>query len=306
MTLDGLEQPGFNTTMMGVVKGVLDWYGIETSDAMAFGGSGHAFLVNIHKQVCPSSPYVWKYDGFFRLLGNLGLGVEDLGFFHKDSPPEERTGVERRLRAHLDAGHPCSFGNMENQLIRGYDDEKFLVIKPWDCTKEEITPPMLSYGSWKEFGDECHVAFVAWEKGEPVDRMKTFRESLAYAVDLFRNPGNHSHDDYGVGPAAWDNWAAAMAEHGATHGNWWNATVWSECRKMAGDYFTEMAEQVEGDAATMCRDLAARYGEIAGMLERVADKELPVNDKAALIPDLKARDLAAIEKVKELLAALPG
>ena len=33
-----------------------------------------------------------------------------------------------------------------------------------------------------------------------------------------------------------------LMEHGATHGNWWNATVWGECRNFAGAYMAEIAE----------------------------------------------------------------
>ena len=46
---------------MGVVKGAMDYSGIKTSDARAFGGSGHAFLINVHRQLCPSGPHCWDY-----------------------------------------------------------------------------------------------------------------------------------------------------------------------------------------------------------------------------------------------------
>ena len=51
MHLANLGIPPFNTTLMGVVKGTLDHYGLQVSDAMAFGLSGHAFIVNIHKEL---------------------------------------------------------------------------------------------------------------------------------------------------------------------------------------------------------------------------------------------------------------
>ena len=48
MKIDNLTMPPLNTTLMGVVKGVLDCYEIEVSSARVFGVSAHAFLINIH------------------------------------------------------------------------------------------------------------------------------------------------------------------------------------------------------------------------------------------------------------------
>ena len=59
-TIPNLKMYPFETTLMGVLKGVADYFDIAVSDAWLFGGSGHAFLINIHEQLCPSGPYVWK------------------------------------------------------------------------------------------------------------------------------------------------------------------------------------------------------------------------------------------------------
>jgi hypothetical protein len=260
---------------MGVVKGTLDYNGIKASDAWAFGGSGHAFLINIHKQLCPSGPYCWKYDEFYRLLRNLGLEMTDLGFFHKGSTSAERAAVEKQLREHLDAGRVCSFCNMENQLICGYDEKGLLLSRPWDCSPE-ITPATLSSGSWPEFGDEVHVNFFVFRPVESRDERTIVRDSLRYAVEVFRNPTKYSLDGYGIGPDAYDNWAAAAPEHGSSHGNWWNGAVWSECRKMAGAYFAEIAAR-RPEIAVHAGQLSSAYAEIAALLEKVADKALSMS-----------------------------
>ena len=49
VSLHGLKQPPYNTTMMGVVKGALDYYGIARTPGDAFVLSGHAFLMNVHE-----------------------------------------------------------------------------------------------------------------------------------------------------------------------------------------------------------------------------------------------------------------
>ena len=117
MRLESLKQAPFNTTMMGAMRGALDYYGIAASDAFLYGASGHAFVMNIHKELCPSGPYCWNREPVDALLANVGLRVEALGFFHAGSGAEERARVEARLRESLAAGVPCFLLNMENQLI---------------------------------------------------------------------------------------------------------------------------------------------------------------------------------------------
>jgi hypothetical protein len=302
MQLEGLKQPPFSTTLLGVAKGALDYYGIKTSDAWAFGGSGHAFLINIHKALCPSGPYCWKYDGFTALLRNIGLEMTGRGFFHPGSTPAERAAVERQLKESLDKGLVCSFCNMENQLIGGYDEAGFTLARPWECAPE-ITPARLAFGSWQEFGSEVHVNFFVLRQGSPQGEARVIRDSLKYAVELFRSPGKYAEPDYGIGPDAYEKWAAATSEQKAAHGNWWNAMVWSECRKMAGAYFAEIAAR-RGEVAGRAGQLSSAYSEIGALLEKVADKEMNPAEKTRIVLDLKQRELAAVAQIEQLLPRL--
>ena len=54
--LDGLKWKPKWTTHLGCLKGCLEYLGVEMSDAWLFGGTGHAFVMNVHEQVCPSGP----------------------------------------------------------------------------------------------------------------------------------------------------------------------------------------------------------------------------------------------------------
>ena len=43
---------------------------------------------------------------------------------------------------------------------------------------------------------------------------------------------------YGFGPDAYERWLAALESDDIdVHGNWWNASVWGECRAFAAEYF---------------------------------------------------------------------
>ena len=79
--LKNLVQPPLNTTMMGVLKGVSDYHGLNLSEPMIYGLSGHAFLINIHVELCPSGPYCWKWENAKTLIQNMGMRMTDLGFF---------------------------------------------------------------------------------------------------------------------------------------------------------------------------------------------------------------------------------
>jgi hypothetical protein len=303
MELANLKMPPFNTTLMGVVKGALACYGSDLSPAMAFGGSGHAFLINIHEDVCPSGPYVWKNDRFQTMLRNLGLETVFLGFFHSGSTPAERAAVEQKLRDNLAQGLPCSLCNLENQLICGHDEQRFFTAQPWP-KNPDYPPKTLTFGTWAEFGSECHVSFFSFKKLPAQDRSIIIRDSLSYALDLFQNPRKYSCERYGIGPEAYDNWLKAVETGKANpHGNWWNATVWSECRGMAAAFFAEIAEDFP-DNASVLRSLSAAYKEISDGLARVGDKKLPNGAKPAIVRDLKTRELAAISRVRELADSL--
>lgn len=304
MKLENLNQTPFNTSLMGVVKGVFDYYDIKITNGMVYGGSGHAFLINIHDVVCPSGPYCWKYEKFYELVKNLGVEIINLGFFHKDHTVDDRNKVEQKMREHLDAGMPGLAQNMENQTILGYDDNQLLLAQPWnpEC---DFTPPTLTFGNWKEFGDEIHASFAAFKKVEAKDEATIIKQSLSYAVDLFKNPDHYNWEKYRIGSGAYDNWIKALEQGNfSAHGNWWNAMVWAECRKMAGEYFSEIADKYKDKASGLTKELSTLYKEIAGLFFKISNKEMKTEEKIPLLKDAKAKDETAVQKIEELLKVL--
>lgn len=300
--LDNLKQPRLNTTMMGVLKAAADYHGLELEAPMIYGLSGHAFLINIHTKLCPSGPYCWKRENAKPLMEGMGLRMTDIGFFDRGAEPGDRADVEQKLRAAIDKGIPCSLINLENQVIDGYDDTGFFSAQPW-APKNKFPPDRLTFGSWKEFGHQFHVNFYTIEKVQPLDRQKAVLASLDYAVDMWKNPDKHALEAYGVGPKAYDNWIKAVPEYGASHGNWWNATVWSECRRMAADYFTAIGG-ANGDVEDLCTPLSGAYQKIAGNLNKASNKKMDADKKVALLKETRVLEAGAIEKVKTLAEAL--
>ena len=222
-----------------------------------------------------------------------------LGFFAESSTPEERSAVEARMREALDRGAPCFLVNMEYQLITGYDETGFLTAQPWP--QLDFPPAHLTFGTWSELTGGIHMDFNIVDAAPPADRAAAVAASLRYAADLWRQPERHSGPPYGAGARAYDNWEAAVrAGHGGSHGNWWTATVWSECRTMAGQYLAEVAPILPLDAEA----LAEEYAAIGELLQRAADKELPAEPKLTLLTEARGREAACIDRIEALLPRL--
>jgi hypothetical protein len=302
MLLDRLRQPPFNNTLLGVLRGVLDYYSIEVSRPMLYGLSGQAFFMNIHEALCPSGPYCWNYEPVFRLVHNLGIEMIDLGFFSRQSTPQERAAIETQLRHSLGRGIPCSLLNMEHQLLAGTDESGFLAAQPW--SPHDSPPGHLTFGSWAEFGGEFHVDFFTFARTVPANPRQAAVDALDYALDVHRNPGHHTDKPYAAGPEAYTNWIHAVRNgHGASHGSWWNATVWAECRDMASKFCEEIGRTYPHVVAPAAR-LAAGYAEIAAGLASAGDKGMESDAKIGLLEDLQVRERRCIAGVAALAAAL--
>jgi len=305
MGIKDLVQPPFNTSLMGVIRAVADYYAVDCSTPFLYGASGHAFLANIHEVLCPSGPYVWNYERFFELLANLGIRMTDLGFYHPGTPAAERASIEKRMRELLDDGVPCSCLNMENQLITHHDDSVFAMAQPWGPI-DDVTPGHLTFGSWEEFGDEYHASFFAFEAVEPADRKSSIGESLRYVIDLYERPTDFTNEPYGAGPKAYDKWVEAVENgHGGEHGAWWNAMVWSECRRMASKYLDEVSVEFP-ELSKQISAIAGRYGEISDLLASAANKKMEKTEKIEILRKAGTIEAGCIGEVARLASAISG
>ena len=299
--LHGLKQPPYNTTMMGVVMGALDYYGISRTPGEAFVLSGHAFVMNVHEELCPSGPYLWRYDRFFELLTNLGLAMQNAGTLTAMADPARRAALEERLRRAIDAGAVCSLLNMEHQLLLGYDGDGFMLAQPWgpDCS---MTPARLSFGTWREFRDGPPVTFFRLTTCSPRPE-SAVSDAMDFALDLWRHPARYTEAPYAAGAGAYDTWLDAIdGGHGDGVGNWWNALVWAECRARAADYLQDLSDddapEPFGDGAT--RWFAARYRVVSDLLNRAADKSASVDDRRRLISEAHGVEASCIDRLAEI------
>ncbi len=286
MKMDIAQAP-YNTSLMGVVRGVADYFEIDLSTPSLYGRTGHAFFMNIHEAICPSGPYCWNIDPFIALLENCGIRMKKHGFFSGESTSEERNTLEKAILTELEKGNPCSVLNMDHQLITGSDGSGFLCFQPWES---KSPPAHLAFGEWSEWGDEIHACFYSFEKIELPDPLLAVQKSLEYVRDLNGNPSGYTMKPYKCGVAGYDAWVKGVKKgYGKEHGNWWNGTVWSECRKQAALYFGELATAYPTSSLITLKlqDLFDQTGDI---LLQISDKNLEKKKKIKLLMEAKKQE----------------
>jgi AraC-like DNA-binding protein len=304
MELANLKQSALHSTMMSAIKGADEYFDLDWSIAKLFGYSSHAFLINIHADLCPSGPYVWNHDRFFLALRNMGIRRADTLFFKKGAPAEEIAHAEAKLKAHLDAGKVCILDFMEHQLIAGYDPKGFLCLQPWGCSPVEL--PALTFGTWSEALDrEGWVQFTLLDKeGYLADEAMLLQSALTTALQMRSMPAEFEKPGYRIGDGAWENWLAGIEKGlGNSHGHWWNGTVWMECRKMAADFFGEIEPAMKNaKAVALCRKLSGLYRECSAKLDVARNKAAETGVQKAALTEGRELDLHCASLMKELLA----
>lgn len=320
MELANLSQPPLNATLMGCLKGASDYFDNDLSAAMLYGLSGHAFFINIQRDLAPNGPYVWRKGRFYELLKAIGIervGEYELtnqtgdakhltlehaqaGDIERQASEAERARVERELKAHLEAGRLVTLDFLEHQLISGYDEQGFLVLQPWGgMTPVEVKA--LTFGSWQEcFASEgwAHLTVLGRSPSrKPIP--EAARDALVYAEEILLAPEAYEIKDFRIGLRAYDAWIDAVKRgFGGGHGNWWNAEVWAESRGFAADFFTELSEVVPSSEA-QCARLTEIYRGLSGVLSRVGAR-----GGDALDDERKIEALTRAREQEEQAAAL--
>jgi AraC-like DNA-binding protein len=311
MELTNLKQPPIDTTLMGCIKGASDYYEQDYSPALLFGLTGHAFLINIHDELCPSGPYVWKKERFNALLENIGLKVEAQHCITAKSSEEERRELEEKMKAHLNGGGLCMLDFLEHQLISGYDEQSFLTLMPWNgCASSEV--PLISAGTWKECFDKEGWAAVTMivSAGQTGERLQAVREGLRFGLDSCRNGGEFEREGYRIGLPAYDSWIAGVRNgKGKSHGHWWNGMVWSECRRYAAEFFSELPGFLSGndedaEFLSLCAALEKKYRGLSDTIAAAKEKNLAAEKQEELLSAARAQEEKAIELLEQLCTVI--
>lgn len=256
---------------LGCVKGCLDYLDIPVTDGWLYGGTGHAFVMNISADACPSGPTAWNTEMLFTLGRNLGYQTDGV-FCLKASPDfaEKQKLAWDKAREAIDAGYPCIGWELEIPefyVVYGYDEVGYIYSGP-QCF--EGRGPK----SWNELGDSRigMVELFSIRPGEPAGDRKTVRDALVFALDFASASNRWIDDPYKAGLEGYDAWMESLKTGKAIGiGMAYNAAVWLECREYAVQFLQEAEERLGGPVSSLLEEALEPYRQVSENLQIVAD-----------------------------------
>ena len=271
--LDALRWNPSWVSHLGCVYGCLDYLGVEISRPWLYGGTGHAFVINIHEVVCPSGPTAWNYGKLlFELPSNLGYRVSGV-YARKDDSPDFSAKQEEawsHIRASLDNAIPCYGWELnvpEFYTIHGYDDVGYYYSGP-GCDDGEGPMP------WQEVGSSPIgvLEMYSVQPCPPAADPKVVKDAFSFALQHARNPEEWIFPAYRSGPQAFDRWADALERGVAIRfGHGYNAAVWTECRQNAVAFLKEAKERLSSNTHSLFEEAIACYAAVHFKLKAVME-----------------------------------
>ena len=257
---------------LGCIRGCIDYLGIEMTDGWLYGGTGHAFVLNVHEDgSCPSGPTAWNHRVIFTLGENLGFSIAGVtGGKESGELPGAQERAWDLVRRSVDEGVPCYGWELEvpeYYVVHGYDDVGYYYSGPGADDGKGPKP-------WRDLGD-TGIGWLEMRTVKPeraAADVKTVREALAFAIEIGRGSDEWILPSYRGGLAGYDAWIRAMENGSAGRfGVGYNASVWAKCRRMAPEFLREAKGRLPGDAVPLLDDAASRYEEVSRALDAVAD-----------------------------------
>lgn len=271
VTLEPLTWTPAWVSHLGCLKGCLDFLQVPVTDAWLHGASGHAFVLNIHEELCPSGPTAWETKRMLELCENTGCRLEIIAA-HKSQAAFHQTRQDawQAIRSAIDNQTPCYGWELsipEFYVIHGYDDTGYYFRGPL-CESGGGPLP------WQKLGDTdigwIEVAIV--RPADPRTDEQVVREALQFAVAYTLHPEPWTQNKYQGGLAGYTLWMESLSDHKADgFGTAYNAAVWATCRSHAARFLHEAKERLTKSLTPDLDRAATHYEAVAGHLKQVAD-----------------------------------
>ena len=272
--LEGLQWHMRAAEHLGCVKGCLDFLDIDISFPWLYGGTGHAFVINIQQDINVVAPLGWDTRMLFDLAPNLGYTVDRLHMDHFDalavSPQayeEKQREAWDRVRAWIDRGLPCYAWELGwipgYYVINGYDDTGYY------CSGYTSGGPV----EWQKLGkfdvQSIQVFFI--QPGQRAPDTAVVKDALTAVLQRVEQPDGWTiAADFRSGLAAYDWWAEGLVSSRASRdSHTYNTQTWRECREMAVAFLREAKQRLPGRCDAAFDDAAGYYAEVHAKLEQV-------------------------------------
>jgi DNA-binding HxlR family transcriptional regulator len=286
---------------LGCLESCGQFLGLEISSSWWYGATGHAFILNIAQDVCPSGPTAWRPTIVYEGAQNLGCKIEGVFKPKGDAQYEEaKAQVWSFVRKTIDARHPVygwQIGDIADYyLIYGYDETGYYYKGYF---QEEGAGPK----PWKEIG-QMMLDVMSVQRVHPQSDGVVVKQALEKVLKHAQNPPEwiFTGQGYRSGLEGYEQWIAALEQGTAVQfGNSYNAQVWTECRQHAVGFLQEAQTRVKGKAKTYFAKAIAQYQQVAEHLGKVA--ELYPFQKDELTMDPIKVDATSRQAAEQLRAA---
>jgi len=256
-------------THLGCVEGCLKYLKKKISTGWLYGGTGHAFVLNVARDLCPSGPTAWRTMMLYELAPNLGYRVDGV-FAEKNMPEFPRLQEEawKHARECIDNEVPCYGWELdapEYYTIHGYDDIGYYYSGPG---VEQGAGPK----PWKEVGSSqigvIELYSVHLEDSE--NSQEAIKQALSKAIYHSTNPEDIIFPKYRSGIQGYDWWIAAIKNGSAlSMGHSYNAAVWAECRKYAVEFLKEAKKHVDSEVKYLVDEAKGHYDIVSKSLDNI-------------------------------------
>ena len=295
--IEGLRWKPMWVSHLGCIKGCLEHLKLDVSDGWLFGATGHAFVINVHDELCPSGPTAWHTEMLFKLGRNVGYIIDGVvGFKSDDDFARKQQQAWDNTMCAIDEGLPCygwELGIPEYYVVHGYDDQERYCFHPQFNRGEEPVP-------WQKLGDsEIGVLeMYTVRPGRAADDATAVRDALAFALEHSESPAKWIYPRYRAGLGGFDSWIGAL-ESGTANGFGaaYNAAVWHECRGLASEFLREARERVDGATGPLFDEAATHYELVARRLEEVV-KMFPFPPRGDEVKNTD-RCMTAVQQLRE-------
>ena len=267
-TLENLKWSPKWVSHLGCLKGCLDYLGLEISDAWLYGGTGHAFIINMATDICPSGPTAWKTEMLFELSNNLGYEFDavfgwksDQGFYDLQKRAWE---FSKEVIDHDQPAYGWELDVPEFYVIYGYDDSNY-IYRHFDNAK--------GFKPWQELGD-TGIGLIELYSVKPTQALEDWiivKSAFQSVLKHAGNPEDWILENYASGVKGFDIWIKALESGTADRfGMGYNTEVWAECRKYAVEFLHEAKTRLVGKADTLFDEGRNHYQIVADRLSQVS------------------------------------
>ncbi len=258
--LSPVQVPTLATSMMASLYGAARTWDDPITLTDLYGCSGHAFILNIERTLCPSGPTAWDWGAIFFPLRQLFSLRRVCARCDMRDIAEARELIWQRTVESIDAGRPAILWDAllpEFYLVYGYDAERgeYLLDGPQAQQAEHRV-------SWSSVGGHTGQVWALFPSPHESPGLAGARDlALRGAVNWHRWT-NERDAQWVFGGDAWNVWIAAITDEDivhASHAVSYNHFVYAECRRYAADFLAaqgaEYAEAAQA-FATVAAELA--------------------------------------------------